>query len=129
MAIGLLALRIGIGFIFMKHGWDKWNNIDGTTAFFDGLGIPLAHFSAYLVATVELVGGLLVLLGIYTKEIAKFLAITMVVALLTAHIHGPWKGAELAFLLLGGSLALIGLGAGPWRLVKKECCYDGKVKK
>lgn len=34
--------------------------------------------------------------------------------------------AGLPIALLGATLALVGLGAGPWRLVKKECCYDGK---
>lgn len=124
--IGLLALRIVVALVFIKHGWDKWQDIGKTTAFFASLNIPLAHFSAYLVATVELVGGLMVLFGLYTKEVAKFLAMNMIVALLTAHIHGPWKAAELALVLLGASLALAGLGAGKWRLVKNECCYEGK---
>lgn len=123
---GLLALRLAVGAVFIYHGWGKWHSIDMTAGFFQTLGIPLPVFSAYLVATVELVGGLMVLLGIYAKEAAKFLAITMAVALLTAHIHGPWGKVEFPLVLLGACLALAGIGAGEYRLVKKECCYEGK---
>lgn len=124
--IGLLALRIAVGIIFIKHGWDKWQDMAGTMRFFDNLGIPLAGIAAYVVGTVELIGGLMVLLGIYVKEAAKFLATVMIVALLTAHVKMPWASTELPIALLGGTLALVGLGAGSWRLAKKECCHEGR---
>lgn len=127
--LGLVALRVVVGIIFIKHGWDKWQDMGQTTAFFASQGIPLAKLSAYLVGTVELIGGLMVLLGIYAKEAAKFLVVVMVVALLVVHTRAPWARAELPLALLGGALAISGLGAGPWRLVKKECCYEGKMKK
>lgn len=125
-AVGLLALRMAVGIIFIHHGWDKWHDIPGTAGTFQNLHIPFALFMAYLVATVELVGGIMVLLGVYAKEASKFLAMTMIVALLTAHVHQPFAKAEFPLVLLGATLTLIGTGAGPWRLVKKECCYEGK---
>lgn len=125
-AVGLLALRIAVGVIFINHGWMKLQDMEMTTKFFESLNIPLAGFAAWVVALVEFVGGIAVLLGIYTKEVAKLLVINMIVALLVAHISGPFARAELAIALLGGSLALSGLGAGPWRLIKKESCCLGK---
>jgi len=128
-AIGLLALRLGLGVVFAYHGWGKLQAMDQTIGFFGTLGIPLASFFAWLVALVEFLGGIAIILGIFTKEVAKVLAVVMIVALLTAHINQPFARAELAIALLGGSLALAGLGAGPWRLIKKESCCGAKDKK
>lgn len=126
LGIGLLALRIAVGIIFIHHGWNKWHDIPGTATAFQGLHIPLPLFMAYLVATVELFGGIMVLLGVYVKEAAKFLAMTMIVAILTAHLKQPFAKAEFPLVLLGATLALIGTGAGKWRLVQKECCREQK---
>ncbi len=125
-AVGLLALRIAVGIIFINAGWMKLHMIDQVAAMFGGMGIPLAGVMAWVVALVEFVGGIAVLLGVYTKEVAKLLAIIMVVALLTAHRAGPLSAATPAIAMLGATLALAGVGAGPWRLVKKESCCMGK---
>lgn len=95
--------------------------IDMTAGFFEKMNIPFPVFSAWLVGLVEFIGGLAVMFGIYIRFFAKFLIINMVVALLTAHISGPWKSAELAIAMLGGSIALLGLGGGAWQIMKKEC--------
>lgn len=126
LGVGLLALRIAVGIIFIHHGWSKWQDIAGTAELFRGIHIPLALFMAYVVATVELVGGIMVLLGVYTKEASKFLAMTMIVALLTVHLKQPFAKAEFPLVLLGATLALSGTGAGKWRLVQKECCQENR---
>ncbi len=118
---GLLFLRIAIAVVFIAHGWAKLQGIEQTVGFFDKSGIPLAGFFAWVVALVEFLGGIAVLLGVYTRLVAKLLIVTMIVALLTVHMGTPWKGAELPIVLLGGSCALLALGAGKWRLMKQEC--------
>lgn len=118
---GLLFLRIAVGIIFIYHGWGKLNGIEQTAGFFDKTGIPFAGFMAWVVALVEFLGGIAVLLGVFTRLAAKLLAIVMIVALLTAHMGGPWKSAELPIALLGGLLALWGIGGGKWQVTKKEC--------
>jgi putative oxidoreductase len=125
--IGLLALRIAVGLIFIVHGWAKLNGIEGTGAWMSSLGLPLSGtFWAWLVGLVEFLGGLAVLLGFYTSMAAKLLAINMLLALLLAHLSAPWAKAELAIALLGGSLALSGLGGGKWKLTKRDCPCVGK---
>src|SRR5262245_13249973 len=87
---GLLA-GISIGFIFVQSGWGKLHHLEKVVQFFTSLGIPAARIQAPFVAGVELVGGTLVLTGLFTRIASAPLIGTMVVAILTAKrgdIHG-----------------------------------------
>ena len=75
----LLVLRIGVGAIFIMTGWMKFSDLPGTVGFFATMGF--SAFWAYLVTAVELLGGISVLLGFYTRIAAKLLAIVMLVAI------------------------------------------------
>jgi len=77
--------RITLGVIFVSAGWRKFQNLDGIAGYFDSLGIPLAGLQAPLVATVELVGGICILLGLATRISSSVLLIVMMVAVFTAH--------------------------------------------
>lgn len=117
---GLTALRIVVGFIFAAHGWQKffeWT-IEGTQAGFVEMGIPMASVTAPIVATLELVGGIALMLGIFTRPVAVLLTINMLVALVLVHlpfgIFVENNGIELV-LLLGTASAAIAL-AGPGRI-------------
>lgn len=131
--VGLLLLRVAVGVIFMYQGYGKLTNIDGTTAFFGSLGIPMASVMAYVVGIVEMVGGAMVLLGVFTMYSSIALAVVLLVALFTAHINGPFKGSFLAISLLGSVLALAGVGGGKWSLFHgdhccKKCGMGGETK-
>jgi len=82
--IAPLATRIVIGLAFFQAGLGKWQHMPNIIQFFESLGIPLPAFNAYLVASMELVGGLALILGLFTRFFASGLSVTMVVALLTA---------------------------------------------
>ncbi len=70
--IGSLIIRLVLGFTFLVHGFQKWQGgIENTVGFFDSLGIP--GFMAYIVATIELVGGILIILGLATRVIGCFI--------------------------------------------------------
>lgn len=118
---GLILLRVAIAAVFIYHGWGKLHSIEQTAGFFGKSGIPFAGFFAWVVALVEFFGGIAVLLGVYIRFAAKLLGVVMIVALLTAHLGGPWKSAELPIALLGGLCALVGIGGGKWQVMKKEC--------
>ena len=60
---GALILRIALALVFITEGWSKVGNIGGTEHFFVMIGLT-AHFWTYLVTYTELVGGILILLGI-----------------------------------------------------------------
>lgn len=122
--VGLLALRIAVGVIFMYMGYLKLgpgHNL--ATGMFAGMGLPGGgNFWAYFVGTLEFVGGAMVILGAYARYAAAWLAVIMVVAMLTVHRGGPFVGYFLPLSVLGGCLALLGTGAGRYRLLKAECC-------
>jgi putative oxidoreductase len=89
--IAPLATRIVIGLAFVETGLGKWAHMDRTADFFASLGIPLPGANAVFVATLELVGGGALVVGLLTRAFAALLSSTMVVALLTAD-----RGAFLA---------------------------------
>ena len=107
-----LLLRIAVGLIFIIAGWGKLTGIEGTAQFFGSIGIPLATFSAWLVAIVEFFGGIMVLLGFFTRIPALLLAIIMVVAILTTKLGGEWDPVRLDLALLLMSLCLLITGDG-----------------
>jgi uncharacterized membrane protein YphA (DoxX/SURF4 family) len=122
---GLLALRLVVGFIFVYQGTQKLGlNHAGAAMMFDKMvGLPgSGSFWAYFVGTLEVVGGLMVVLGAYVRYAATWLSIIMLVAMATVHRSGPLTGNFLPLSLLGSCLAILGTGAGKLRLVKTECC-------
>ncbi|MBC8478004.1 DoxX family protein [bacterium] len=90
---GLLILRIGIGIMFICHGFPKlsagpevWTKIGGALSV---LGIGFAPtLMGLLAALSEFVGGILLMLGLLTRPACFFLLITMLVATLMHMISG-----------------------------------------
>jgi putative oxidoreductase len=76
--------RISVGYVFAISGWGKLGNLEMVTKYFDSLGIPFASLQAPFVATVELVCGVLLMIGLATRFSSFMLISTMVVALATA---------------------------------------------
>jgi putative oxidoreductase len=121
-AAGLLALRIALAIIFIYSGYQKlFVGHEMVTGLFDKLGLAPAGFWAWVVGIVEFFGGIMILLGIFARYASVPLSIIMIVAMLTAHRGGPFSGYFLPLALLGGCLAILGAGAGRYRIVKTEC--------
>lgn len=112
--LALLLLRIGVGLIFIVSGWGKITGMEGTQSFFGNIGIPLPAVMAWVVAIVELGGGLMVLAGYKIQIPAILLAFVMLVAILTVKLGGDnvFSGMRLELMLLLTGLALSILGAG-----------------
>ncbi|GHJ48398.1 membrane protein [Catellatospora sp. TT07R-123] len=117
-----LLARLGIGVIFFAHGWQKLFDlgIPKVTAGFRAMGVPLPGLSAWFATFVELVGGALLVLGLFTPIVGLLLAVDMLGAYLTVHIgHGLFVsegGAELVISLGLGALLLAAVGAGRYSL-------------
>jgi len=118
-----IPLRLAIGIIFAAHGWQKFSmGLGGVAQFFGSVGIPLPEVSAFIVAFVELVGGIGLIVGIFTRYWALLLSIIMIVAIFTVKLPngllgGPGRpGYELDLALLVGCLALLLTGPGPLSL-------------
>lgn len=80
----LFVLRAWWGWSFFVAGRNKLQGIEGIIDYFTTLGIPMPAFNAYFASTVECVGGLLLLLGLFARPAAFFLTCTMTVAYITA---------------------------------------------
>lgn len=114
---GLLVLRIGVGAIFIFTGWMKVSDLAGTVGFFGTIGF--SPFWAYLVSFVELVGGIAILLGVYTRVAAGLLAIVMLVA---SYKLLPTPQMLIAPVsLLFSTVALKLAGGGKYSLLRGTC--------
>ena len=80
----LLAVRLYWGFQFAQTGWGQLQNLPRITAFFASLNIPFPGFNAPVIAMVEFTGGILLMLGLFSRPIAFLLACNMFVAYWTA---------------------------------------------
>lgn len=116
----LLAIRLYWGYAFLMAGYGKLQNIAPVIKFFTSLNIPYPEISAYLVGVVELVGGLLLILGLWSRIAAFPLAIVMIVALYTAHydavqgiVDNPQRFInQLPFNYLMTTLIVLAFGPG-----------------
>ena len=116
-----LILRLGLGYVFMRHGLMKVHAGPAQGAQFLGhLGFPLPSVFAVVVITVETLGAACLALGLLTRFWAFCMAVEMAVAIWIAVLP---RAPELEGTLLAGALALIALGAGPLsldRLIQKK---------
>lgn len=125
-----LIARIGLGAIFIAHGWQKLNEwtIAGTTDSFAQMGVPMADIAAPTATFVELVGGALLILGALTPLVGLLLAANVVGALVIVHLtltpfvdQGGW---ELVAALAAGALLIA--AAGPGHLSVDRFLLTGK---
>ena len=111
-----VTLRIVVGLAFMTHGLPK---LFGWLGGFGGEGEAAELLSRFGVAGVlETFGGLLIVLGLFTRPVAFVLAGQMAVAYFWIHVGrgGPWwweNGGELAMLYSFIFLLFAAWGAGP----------------
>ena len=121
---GLIPVRVVLGTIFLDSGLGKWRRgISRTGEWFAGLGFPFAQPTARLVATLELVGGVLLILGLGVHWVALPLAGNMVVAVYVQRFKlgapfqgGDVQGYELDVLMVAAAVTLALTGAGPLSL-------------
>lgn len=94
---GPLVTRITVGWVFMWAGWAKLNNLPQVIENFIGWGIPFPYVMTPFVSGVEFVGGLLLLLGLFTRIAAAPLIVVMIVAIISA----KWDQIDSLETLLG----------------------------
>ena len=89
-----LALRLYLAPIFWMAGTRKLNDMDSTIAWFGnadwGLGLPLPALLAWLATLTEVLGALLLLIGLGVRWVSIPLMITMLVAGLAVHWQNGW---------------------------------------
>jgi putative oxidoreductase len=116
----LLAVRLYWGFQFAQTGWGKLHHLGRITPFFASLHIPFPGLNAPFVSTLEFVGGILLMFGLFSRPIAFLLACNMFVAYWTADREallsifsdpGKFYAAD-PYTFFFASLMVLILGAG-----------------
>lgn len=116
--IGKLVLRVSVALLILLHGIAKLQSgVDGIAGMLAGHGLPT--FLAYGVYLGEVVGPVLVIIGLFTRVGALLMVGNMLVAIALAHMSelfsldkmGGWA-LETQGLFLFGSIAIALLGAG-----------------
>jgi putative oxidoreductase len=124
--LGAMLLRVSLGVMWIAHALLKWFvfTLPGTAQFFQSLGLPGSM--AYLVFAAEIVGGVMLLLGVYARQ-ASLALLPILLAAAWVHLPNGWVhtssngGWEYPVFLTAASLAhwLMGDGAfalrcSPW---------------
>ena len=129
-----IPLRLVVGLGFLEHGYAKLaRGADGFIAILHSIGTPLAGLLGWTTIVVEIVGGLIILIGAFVPAAAVPMIIVLLVAVFTVHLpngfssikllsydaagaHFGQPGYETDLLYIAGLLALCVGGAGPLSL-------------
>jgi putative oxidoreductase len=119
--IGLVIGRLLLGAMFIVMGFYKFGDIGGVAEWLAEEGLPAATALAWIAATVELGGGILLVVGVYPGPVALALALYLVPATLKFHtdLDVGWQVTNLIKNagIIGGLLAIWACRGGRIRLM------------
>lgn len=125
-----LGGRLLLAAIFVISGINKLSDFSGTAAFMSSAGLPAAEFLLVLTILIEVAGGLMIVLGWYSRQLALMLFLFMIPV--TAVFHNPWAAGDPAqvqqqmihFLknlaIMGGLLHLSAFGPGRFSIEARK---------
>jgi putative oxidoreductase len=116
----LLAVRLYWGWGFFGTGKGKLAHLDKVTGYFQSLNIPMPHLNAIVAGSVETVGGLLLVVGLFSRIVTLPLMFTLAIAYLTAEsdaLHAFFSDPDkftgaTPFLFLFAMLIIFVFGPG-----------------
>jgi putative oxidoreductase len=110
-----LVVRVAAGVTLIVVSLSKFTRHEALVDSFERYGLPWPDASVYLAGTVELVGGVLLVVGLITRVAAAVIAINMTVAVFTGgRIDVDLYHVGLGSVLLVAALFLVWAGGGPW---------------
>ena len=129
--LGLLVLRLGVATIFLSTGYDKLFGAPGKwLAWFPQQGFP--WYFAYVAGSLELFGGVFLVLGLLTRVIGLLLAIQMTIAVWKVSLphSGIYnvEGYGLPLMLGVACFALFTVGGGMLSVDGATFERSGKAK-
>jgi uncharacterized membrane protein YphA (DoxX/SURF4 family) len=112
---GLIFTRVATGLIISTYGFEIFDvkQIDGYEQWLADIHFPFPRWMAYLGKLVELVGGICLTLGLFTRLVTIPLVITMVVI---TFMMGDGNFRSDSFLLLLLFMTFLFTGSGKWSL-------------
>lgn len=122
--LSVVAFRVVTGLIFFMHGWQKFEGgVPGVAGFLTSLSFPMPETFAVLLIAGEVLGGLALIVGAWTRFASLVLVIISVVALFTVHVANGFfisnGGYEFILLLLVSSLTFFTWGGGKYSVDAK----------
>ncbi|STX50906.1 DoxX [Legionella busanensis] len=123
----VIFIRLGIGFVFFPEGIQKliFPELFGR-GWFKNLGIPYPNILGPLVGWLELVCGVLILLGLFTRIACIPLIILMIIALLTTKMpiwfNGQWGPFQVREVNRYGFWSMLHEARSDWAMLM-GCCY------
>lgn len=112
----LLVIRLMLAVILLYHGLPKIVDYEGTVAFMQGLGAPLPPVSAVFATIVEVAGGILLVLGLWTELVGLLVTVNMAGAIFLLHLPNGfnffYNGIEHPLTVIAMALALVLAGPG-----------------
>ena len=119
-----LFVRLYWGWEFMEDGWGKLHNLAKVTEYFASLNLPAPAQTALFVSIIELVGGVLLAVGLFSRLTGLVLTVKMLTAYVTGDreallsvFTAPDKfSAAAPYMYLFASLVILIFGPGKFAL-------------
>jgi putative oxidoreductase len=125
--LALVLLRLALAAVLLYHGLPKLMNFGATVTAFQGMGLPAPSLTAGFALVSEVVGGLLILLGVAVDLAGILVVIDMLGAIFLVHLANGFDftkgGWEHPFTVLVMALAVALSGPGRYAVGKPD--YKG----
>jgi len=96
-SISLFFARIAVAYGFYDPAMQKWSDIGSVAGWFESMGIPFPTLNAYMAASTEILGVILLTLGLFTRLISIPLIVVMIVAIATVHLSHGFSAGDNGF--------------------------------
>ncbi len=96
-ALSLFFARVAVAYGFYEPAMMKWADISSVAEWFSSMGIPFPTLNAYMAASTEILGVVLLTLGFLTRFISLPLIVIMIVAIVTVHLPNGFSAGENGF--------------------------------
>jgi len=96
-SISLFFARIAVANGFYDPAMQKWSDIGSVAGWFESMGIPFPTLNAYMAASTEILGVILLTLGLFTRLISIPLIVVMIVAIATVHLSHGFSAGDNGF--------------------------------
>lgn len=112
---GITAVRVMTGLLFAVHGYQKFaRGLGDVSAYFAKISIPFPGLMAPFIATLEVIGGILLILGLITRVVSTLFAVEMLVTTVWVKLAlgAGWNASDLDRMLLVACVLLVLAGPG-----------------
>ncbi len=96
-SVSLFLARLAVAYGFYEPAMTKWEDINSVAEWFGSIGIPFPTLNAYMAASTETLGVVLLTLGLFTRLISIPLMVIMVVAITTVHLSNGFAAGSNGF--------------------------------